>query len=324
MHSELLNTILTEIYPGQSFQTEPDESQFTSDVVPRRILLAEDGTINQLVAIGFLERRGHQVMVVGDGQLALDAIEREDFDAVLMDVQMPHLDGFAATAAIRRREVGTGRHLPIIAMTANAMKGDRERCLEAGMDDYVPKPIEPESLFRAVESFPATVLASRSIQADAGVAAPLVSQSAGTAEDSVEQTKSRSSTVKASPSEPDSTHETDATSQLIDWGVVMKRIPGGNDVARELAGMLLIEAPKYVEQIREALQSGDAAVLRRAAHTLKGSAAIFEIKSLVVLSQAMEAHAKAEDFKSASGLLEELAQAVSRVLVELTVFVEAK
>ena len=104
----------------------------------------------------------------------------------------------------------------------------------------------------------------------------------------------------------------------------MKRIPGGNDVARELAGMLLIEAPKYVEQIREALQSGDAAVLRRAAHTLKGSAAIFEIKSLVVLSQAMEAHAKAEDFKSASGLLEELAQAVSRVLVELTVFVEAK
>ncbi len=117
---------------------------------PLRILLAEDNLINQRLARYTLERQGHRVVVAATGPEALAALEREPFDLVLMDVQMPEMDGLEATATIRRREEGTGKHMPIIALTAHAMKGDRERCLEAGMDGYVSKPIEADALWRAI------------------------------------------------------------------------------------------------------------------------------------------------------------------------------
>src|SRR5262249_55598040 len=98
-----------------------------------------------------LKKRGHQVVVVGNGQEALAALDRQSFDAVLMDVQMPEMDGFEATAAIRARESAIGVHTPIIAMTAHAMKGDRERCLASGMDSYVSKPLRPQELFDVLE-----------------------------------------------------------------------------------------------------------------------------------------------------------------------------
>ena len=119
---------------------------------PLRILLAEDNAVNQHLARKLLEKRGHKVAVAGDGREALDALDREPFDVVLMDVQMPLMDGFEATAAFRARENGTGRHLPIIALTAHAMKGDQERCLQAGMDGYVTKPVKAETLFAAIEA----------------------------------------------------------------------------------------------------------------------------------------------------------------------------
>ncbi len=93
--------------------------------------------MNQRLAVKLLDKRGHEVVVVSTGRKAVDAVAQQAFDAVLMDVQMPEMDGFEATAVIRQREATTGRHVPIIAMTAHAMKGDRERCLEAGMDGYV-------------------------------------------------------------------------------------------------------------------------------------------------------------------------------------------
>jgi len=117
-----------------------------------RILLAEDNLINQKVAVGLLEAAGHQVSVVNNGKEAVAALEKQPFDVVLMDVQMPELDGFQATAAIREGEKRTGRHTPIIALTARAMKGDHERCLAAGMDEYVSKPIQREELLRAIET----------------------------------------------------------------------------------------------------------------------------------------------------------------------------
>jgi two-component system, sensor histidine kinase len=119
---------------------------------PAKILLAEDNIVNQRVAVGLLQKRGHQVTVVGDGREAVAASEREAFDVILMDLQMPVMGGFEATAAIRARERQHGGHIRIVAMTARALRGDRERCLEAGMDDYVSKPIEPASLFAAVEN----------------------------------------------------------------------------------------------------------------------------------------------------------------------------
>jgi len=104
------------------------------------------------LAVRLLQKRGYVVTVAGDGQAALDALEKQSFDLVLMDVQMPALDGFQATAAIREREKSGGRRLPIIAMTAHALKGDQERCIAAGMDGYVSKPIRTADLFAAIEN----------------------------------------------------------------------------------------------------------------------------------------------------------------------------
>jgi len=116
-----------------------------------RILLAEDNLVNQRLALRLLERRGYDVTIATTGREAVELLEAGSFDAVLMDVQMPEMNGFEATAAIRHGELETGRRIPIIAMTAHAMTGDRERCLHAGMDDYVSKPIDPASLFAAID-----------------------------------------------------------------------------------------------------------------------------------------------------------------------------
>jgi two-component system sensor histidine kinase/response regulator len=117
----------------------------------RRVLIAEDNIVNQRVAAGLLTRRGHLATVVGSGRAAVDALQHDDFDVVLMDVQMPEMDGFEATAAIRILDRTRGRHTRVIAMTAHAMAGDRERCLEAGMDGYLSKPIDGTSLFAVIE-----------------------------------------------------------------------------------------------------------------------------------------------------------------------------
>jgi CheY-like chemotaxis protein len=122
----------------------------TSGQRPLHVLLAEDSPVNQKLAVCLLEKEGHTVVVAGNGREALAALERQAFDLVLMDVQMPEMDGLEATATIRRNEQGTGRHVPILALTAHAMKSDRERCLKAGMDAYLSKPIRLQELFDAV------------------------------------------------------------------------------------------------------------------------------------------------------------------------------
>jgi signal transduction histidine kinase/FixJ family two-component response regulator len=117
---------------------------------PLTILLAEDSPVNQTLAVRLLEKQGHAVVVAGNGREALDALERQPFDLVLMDVQMPEMDGLEATRLLRRREEGTGRHVRVVAMTALALRGDRERCLAAGMDGYVAKPIRAQELLDAI------------------------------------------------------------------------------------------------------------------------------------------------------------------------------
>jgi signal transduction histidine kinase/ActR/RegA family two-component response regulator len=121
-------------------------------IVPRKILLVEDNIVNQKLAVRLLESRGHKVTVVADGRAAVAAVKNQQFDIVLMDVQMPEMSGFEATRLIREHEKHTGKHLPIIALTAHAMSGDRENCLESGMDDYISKPIKPEVVFEIVET----------------------------------------------------------------------------------------------------------------------------------------------------------------------------
>jgi two-component system sensor histidine kinase/response regulator len=118
-----------------------------------RVLLAEDNAVNQRLAMRLLEKRGHRVTVAGNGREALEALEKEKFDLVFMDVQMPEMDGLEATAVIRENEKSSGRHQPIIALTAHAMKGDREKCLAAGMDGYLTKPIRPPELEEILEEY---------------------------------------------------------------------------------------------------------------------------------------------------------------------------
>ena len=117
-----------------------------------RILVAEDNRVNQILIVRLLEKRGHATVVAGNGREALAALEKQPFDVVLMDMQMPEMDGFEAVTIIRQRENGTGAHQPIIAITAHAMKGDRERCLAVGMDRYVSKPVRAEELFEAIDA----------------------------------------------------------------------------------------------------------------------------------------------------------------------------
>src|SRR5262249_53903451 len=121
-------------------------------LAPLRMLLVEDSLPNQKIALAILSGWGHSVAVAVDGQEGLARFAAEEFDVILMDIQMPVMDGFACTAAIRAAEARTGGHVPIVAMTGNALVGDREKCLAAGMDDYVPKPIRRDDLLRALAS----------------------------------------------------------------------------------------------------------------------------------------------------------------------------
>ena len=152
--SELFDTILAAL--GISAPEDHPAAGATASELPSGkleplcILLAEDSIVNQKLAVGLLERHGHTVLVANHGKEAVAAIESQDVDLVLMDVQMPEMDGFEATKIIRDREKATGKHVPIIAMTAHAMKGDRDRCLNAGMDDYVAKPIRAKHLLRTI------------------------------------------------------------------------------------------------------------------------------------------------------------------------------
>ncbi len=206
-----------------------------------RILIAEDNAVNQLFAKRTLERAGHEAVVAENGEEALALLEQQSFDVILMDVQMPTMDGFQATARIRQREQGTDRHQPIIAMTAHAMKGDREHCLAMGMDGYVSKPIRTELLFETL----AAVLSSQ-------------------------------------------------PSAAVDPPAAFKPAPPVNSLAddpvfyRELAGMFLEDCPHLMSTIRESIDTRDAAELKLAAHTLKGSSGIFSDQLAFAAALAME------------------------------------
>ena len=264
--SELLDTILTKFdlsWVNNPRTIENDEAE----VVVKRVLLAEDGLVNQEVAVGFLEQRGHHVTVVENGQQAVDLLTQEQFDVILMDVQMPVMDGLQATELIRKREQKTDDHIPIIAMTANAMKGDRQRCLDSGMDAYLAKPVDREELCRLVE----TTLCS----------------------------EPKETSVIERFTEPEFPHEQDAANEpMINWQRMSKKLPGGLEGVRKLAGMFITESQLKLRTIQhEMLDLSQMDELRRACHTLKSSAGMFECDALEELAFELEQLADQEKQK---------------------------
>ena len=232
------------------------------------ILLAEDGLVNQRVAVELLNLRGHRVTVCSNGHEALAALAKQHFDLILMDVQMPEMDGFEATAAIRAHEAeGHTPPIPIIAMTAHVMKGDRERCLEAGMDDYVPKPIRARRFYEIID----TVMARSGDGAPPPDAAPAVTELPLAAATSASEPADNAPETTM----PSAIDDLLAGDDAIRWQEAVAGVGGNEETLRDLVGLFLQECPKLLSQMTDAIQAGDATALRRAAHTLKGSARLF-------------------------------------------------
>jgi PAS domain S-box-containing protein len=236
--SELMDAILAAVTGRESAEPHALVTRHTlreaqQGVSGIRVLVAEDNAVNRQLIIRLLEKHGYVPGVVTNGREAIAALEKDAADLVLMDVQMPEMDGFEATAEIRRREEVTGAHVPIIAMTAHAMKGDRERCLAAGMDGYLTKPVQVNELLESLRE-------QLGPKCDCHVS-PMQSQTA--------------------PNSPG----------VYNLEEALERVDDDRNLLLELMKLFESERPKLLAQIRQAIASADAGALARSAHTLKGA-----------------------------------------------------
>jgi len=245
-----------------------------------KILVAEDNAVNQLVVSRILEKRGHTVILVENGKEAVHALDRDIFDIVLMDVQMPEMDGLEATKAIRKGESERGTRIPIIALTAHAMKGDRDQCLKAGMDGYVSKPIKPEELFQAIER-----------------------QASGS--EGVEE--------KGSDTTPSGGGE------VFDWAALLERFERDKTLCHELLGIFLEDTPSKLHKLRQAIEDNDPLLVEHCAHAIKGASANIGANALTGAAHEMEIAAKDRDIGKAQsfvGKLEGQFEELRKVLSE--------
>jgi len=246
-----------------------------------RILIAEDNPVNERVARKLLEKQGHTVLVAHNGREALAVAQSEKLDVILMDVQMPEMDGFAATAAIRELETRTGQHVPIVGVTAHATARDRRLCLAAGMDTYLSKPIRPDMLFAAIDE----IIPGR----ERAPAAP-----------------------------PPADHSLTAV-EVLDEAGILAVVSGNSDLLRELAELFLEDSPQRLLEIRKALDSGNFDALQRAAHTLKGSAGSLCGKRAAELALRIEEMADTRDLPAARLSYPALAEEVGKLQKALVV-----
>ncbi len=296
VQSELLNTILQaagasvvdEILSGARAEVATNEQPGLN------ILLTEDGPVNQQVAIGLLQLHGHNIVVANNGREAIDAIEEQEFDIVLMDVQMPEMDGCEATMMIREKETESGLHIPIIAMTAGALKKDRDRCFEAGMDGYISKPIDPKQLYATLEQFAPKDPTSRLSNSE-------LLNAEGTKRRTIDVTDSTACD----------------TSEILDWNEASNRIAGGDGGVKEMAQLLVNLCPEMMHEIREAIASKDAKRVQRGAHTLKGSVSVFGAKPVVVVAARLEELGQEDALAGASDVLADLEVQVQRLTNEI-------
>jgi CheY-like chemotaxis protein/HPt (histidine-containing phosphotransfer) domain-containing protein len=224
-----------------------------------------------------MEKQGHTVVVTGNGKEALAALEGGRFQVVLMDVQMPEMGGFEAVGVIREVEKTTGAHIPVIAMTAHALKGDRERCLEAGMDAYVSKPIQARLLFEAIASVvPATVADVTTVEKPVPMPARLATE-------------------------------------IFNSEGALAMLDGDIELFGELVKLFLNESVELQDQIHDAIEQHDAKQLERAAHSLKGSAAAFCGESTRAAAQKLEAIGASGNLDQAGDVFVELQDELVRL-----------
>ena len=246
-----------------------------------RILVAEDHPVNQEVVRQILQRLGHHVEVVADGHAALAALEqsgRGTFDLVLMDVQMPVMGGLEATAAIRDAERASGTHLPIVALTAHAMHGDRERYLEAGMDGYVTKPIDGVELTRIIAQLVPAAAAQGPVPAAAVPVAPIA-----------------------------------AGRPAFDERFIRARLGDNAQLFAKLVRLFLGDSPVRMRAMRRAINTGDGAALREAAHALKGAAANFAAIPVVEAARRLEFQGKKGDLHESAATYAVLTREMPRL-----------
>lgn len=253
------------------------------------ILLAEDNLVNQRLAIRLLQKQGHSVVTALNGREALTAINNtsrgERFDLVLMDIQMPEMSGLEATAAIRAQEQTTGGHLPIVALTAHAMKGDRARCLAAGMDGYVSKPIQAAELHQAI----AEVYARYAPPAPAPVLPVLP-------------------VLVVEPEPP------------FDPARSLDMVEGDQELLTELIALFLHESPQLVAEIQHSSANGQSGQLMHAAHSLKGMAGNFGAQPVVTLAYELEGLGRTGQIDGAASASATLSAEVNRLNAALQAF----
>ena len=274
--SELFDAIVTamaehgrkrEQHENTSASIQPSERSL-------RVLLAEDNPVNQMLAVRLLEKLGHKVQVVNNGKEAIGQAQAEAFDLILMDVQMPEMDGLEATTTIRAQEAGTRNHVPIVAITAHAMKGDKEKCLSTGMDGYLSKPIRINELKQAIAE--------------------------------VEKKQN----MLQSPQQ----NSFRAIGQL---ELLLDSVMGDRALLREMAELWLLDSAKQERQIRRGLDSGDAMMVQRAAHALKGSVGTFQASAAQEAAKQLEISAKDVDLAGAKKAFERLSTEIDLVRQDL-------
>jgi PAS domain S-box-containing protein len=257
---------------------------------PLNILLAEDSLVNQKLIRCLLQKEGHAVTVVGNGREAVAVAQGGAFDVVLMDVQMPELDGLEATALIRQEEQGTLRHLPIIAITAHAMRGDREIGLAAGMDAYVTKPIQIRVLIETMEGLVYGTVPAGGESLD--LPGP-DSASAGPLDDSV-----------------------------VNWSTALAAVSGDHELLKTVVTAFLNEAPRLMASIERAAAEHDAQGMRTVAHRLKGSMNYFGAQRAFDLAFGVENLARAGDLSAVAETLAALEAEVGRIVPVLNHYVQ--
>ena len=244
---------------------------------PLKLLLAEDSLANQKLASGLLTRWGHSLDIVDNGRKAVSAVQSGSYDAVLMDLQMPELDGLQATGEIREWEKDSpGQRVPIVAMTAHAMKGDRERCLDAGMDAYVSKPLRPRDV--------------------AGALATLFPESAGRASKKDAAAESKRPVIR---------EKTGSGTATIDWDRALAATQGDRDLLREVTEVCAVEIPDLRSRLVEAIAQSNVDEVLRMAHTIKGNLRTFGARGIGTAEQ-LEQVAKSGDLARAEELLQAL------------------